>query len=536
MKVFYRLFLHTVLFILCLIMHNVSIASSNIEGIQVFQKDTHLTEEKKQNLADDIDRYRNADNIWDTLRADFRLSHYEDNPVVQDQIDWFMNHQDFLIASANRAGPYLYYILQQVKKRHLPAEVVLLPMIESAYNPFAYSSAGAAGIWQMMPDTASGYGIKQNWWYDGRRDVIASTKAALDYLSYLSGFFDENWLLAIAAYDTGEGNVLSAIHKNSRVGKNTDFWSLPVAEETRTYVPRLLALATIIANPDQYPVDFPRIHNAPYLAQIDVGAQIDLKHAAYLAGLNLKTLKTLNPGFNRTATDPEGPFKLVLPIENVEQFSDNLMHSPLYKRVRWITYTIRSGDRLDTIARRFHTSPDSLRKMNMLASRRTLRPGTKLFVPQSVQTISKTLLAASQPYFSAKQTTGYAKHSRFHLGKSYKMKPGDTLYMARNGETLQSIANRFHVDAGTLQTVNKIGQGKIPPGKQLVIPTHVAKINAGHKYNLTPGDTVYMVRSGDTIEKIAKNFHTTPPAIRVANLMASNEVTKGDQLVIPTHG
>lgn len=408
-------------------------------------------------------------------------------------------------------------------------------MIESAYNPFAYSSAGAAGIWQMMPDTAAGYGIKQNWWYDGRRDVIASTKAALNYLAYLGGFFDENWLLAIAAYDTGEGNVLSAIHKNSRIGKNTDFWSLPVAEETRTYVPRLLALATIIANPEQYPVDFPSIRNAPYLAQIDVGGQIDLQHAAYLAGLHLKTMKALNPGFNRTATDPEGPYKLVLPIENVEQFTENLLRSPLYKRVRWVTYTIRSGDTLSTIAKKFHTSPHSLRKMNMLASRRLLKPGTKLFVPQSVQAISKTLLSSSQPYFVPKETGRYSRRHHF-LGRTYQLKPGDTLYMTRNGDTLQTIARRFRINLDTLKSINNIGQGKISPGTHLVVPTHLTKNNIIQNYQLAPGDTIYMVRSGDTIEKIAKNFHTTPPAIRVANLMANNEIKQGDRLVIPTHG
>ena len=515
-------------------MHSVVSASTNIEGIQVYQKNTHLSEERKQILADDIDRYRNADNVWDSLRSEFSLQHHEENPYVQDQIEWFMNHQDFLISAANRAGPYLYYILQQARKRHLPAEVVLLPMIESAYNPFAYSSAGAAGIWQMMPGTASGYGIKQNWWYDGRRDVIASTKAALNYLSYLGGFFDENWLLAIAAYDTGEGNVLSAIHKNTHIGRNTDFWSLPVAEETRTYVPRLLALAAIIAQPERYPVHFPSVHNAPYLAQIDVGGQIDLNHAAYLAGLSLKALKALNPGYNRTTTDPNGPYKLVLPIENVEQFTENLVRSPLYQRSRWIGYTIRSGDTMGVIAKKFHTSPDSLRKMNSLASNRILKPGSKLFVPQSVRTISQTLLNTETPYFSVKETVA---HSKPHFnGSAYQLKPGDTIYMARHGDTIQKVAHRFHISPGVLSAVNHAKHNLLAIGSRLIIPTHAAKTNSAQKYQLVPGDTVYVVREGDTIEKIANHFHTTPPAIRVANLLASNDIKNGDHLVIPTHG
>lgn len=190
-----------------------SCAAPNPEGIQVYRKDMHLSAEYKQKLAGDIYRYYNADNLWDTLRHEFVLPHYEYMPQVREQINWFLMHQDFLQRSASRAAPYLYYILQQVRKRHLPPEIVLLPLLESSYNPFAYSTVGAAGIWQMMPGTATGFGVKQNWWYDGRRDVVASTQAALDYVAYLGSYFGGNWLLAIAAYDTGEGNVLAAIKK-----------------------------------------------------------------------------------------------------------------------------------------------------------------------------------------------------------------------------------------------------------------------------------------------------------------------------------
>lgn len=530
----FKFFTRIVLISFCFCVYSAAIASSNIEGIQVYQKETHLSDERKQTLADDIDRYRNAENVWDILRSEFSLPHNENNPAVQNQIAWFMNHQDFLMSAAHRAGPYLYYILQQAKKRHLPGEVVLLPMIESAYNPFAYSSQGAAGIWQMMPDTASGYGIKQNWWYDGRRDVIASTKAALDYLSYLGGFFDENWLLAIAAYDTGEGNVLSAIHKNTRNGRNTDFWSLPVAEETQTYVPRLLALATIIANPNRYHVNFPWIRNAPYLAQIDVGGQIDLQHAAYLAGLSFKTLKALNPGYNHTSTDPNGPYKLVLPIENVEQFTENVIRSPFYNRARLVGYTIKSGDTLTDIARKFHTTPEFLRKMNRLASRRSLSPGSKLFVPQSIQAISKTIASSNQAYFSPKEPV-VRPSPRFTFKKSYQLKPGDTIYMAREGDTLLKVANRFHIDAALLSAVNHTKQNTLTTGTRLIIPTHLAhNTTPTQKYQFRENNIIYTVRKGDTIEKISARFHTSPPAIRLANLLANNSIQKGDQLVIPS--
>jgi len=440
-------------------------AQTTIEGIQVYQKNVHLSPEHKQEIADDIDRYYNADNMWEVIRSEFSLPHYDDNPQVQQQITWFLNNQDYLMRTAERAAPYLFFIAEQARKRHLPAEVVLLPMIESAYNPFNYSSAGAAGIWQLMPGTASGYGVKQNWWYDGRRDVVQSTNAALDYLVYLGNFFDGNWLLAIAAYDTGEGNIVSAIRKNNRNGINTDFWSLPVAQETRIYVPRLLALAIVISHADEYGIKFPPVNNAPYLAQIDIGGQIDLNHAATLAGLTLKQLKKLNPGYNRTATDPNGPFKIILPIENVAQFTENLMDSP--------------------------------------------------------QPVEKKIKIALEK-----------------IQKKYSIQPGDTFYMVRKNDTLQKIAARFHLSVTALLSANPTKKSKgIVPGQHMIIPTNLTKqqTRSPKKYAMLSGDTVYMVRTGDTLEKIANKFHTSPPAIRVANLMASNTIREGDEIIVPTH-
>lgn len=505
---------------------------STIEGIQVYQKNLHLSLEHKQKLADDIDRYYNADNMWDVIRSEFSLPHYEDNAVVQKQIEWFMNNQDYLMRSAERAAPYLFFIAEQARKRHLPAEVVLLPMIESAYNPFNYSTAGAAGIWQLMPGTASGYGVKQNWWYDGRRDVIQSTQAALDYLVYLGNFFDGNWLLAIAAYDTGEGNIVSAIRKNNRLGLSTDFWSLPVAQETRIYVPRLLALATIIAHPEEYKIEFPPVSNATYLAQVDVGGQIDLNHAAELAGLSLKQLKKLNPGYNRASTDPEGPFKIILPIENVAQFTENLIDSPIYEQIHWIHYKIRSGDTLTTIAKKFNTTPDSLKKMNALANN-NLKIGSKLIVPQSGMLVAKSNKPSSLKLAKNEIETALKK-----MQKQYTLQPGDTLYMIRKNDTLQKIAGRFHISVRNLLAANSMNRPHaLVYGQQLIIPTHLMKsaTHSSQKYAMVAGDTVYMVRSGDTLEKIANKFHTSAPAIRIANLMSNNHLQVGDQIVVPTH-
>ncbi len=443
----------------------------------------HLSEKHKQKLADDIDRYQNADNLWETLREEFVLPHYEDNPYVQNQIQWFLTHQAFLQSAATRAAPYLYFILQQTRLRHLPAEVVLLPMIESAYNPFAYSSAGAAGIWQMMPNTASGLGVKRDWWYDGRRDIVASTRAALDYLSYLGSFFDGNWLLALAAYDTGEGNVLAAIKRNVRDNKNTTFWQLPLAQETRDYVPKLLALAAIISHPERYPVNLPSVANAPCLAQIDIGGQISLSRAAVLAGISLKKLKQLNSGYNRASTDPRGPFKIILPIETVEAFTTNLGGSALPA-----DYVENTEDLEEPIIDKTPPKKDSYN-------------------------ITRELIEK--------------------LNIKYTMEPGDTLYLVREDDTIEKIATHFKIPVKALMAVNQLQPGDIlAENTKLIIPTHKNQDVGMHK--VSPGDTIYMVKKGDTIEKIANKFHTTPAAIRVSNLITENRLQTGDRIVIPS--
>lgn len=530
------------------IFFDVSLASTAVEGIQVYQKNDRLTEQRKQSIAEDINRFNSAENLWDVLRQEFTLPHYEDNFYVQEQIHWIMNHQDYLTRSATRAAPYLFYILQQVHKRHLPAELALLPMFESAYNPFAYSSAGAAGIWQMMPGTASGYGIKQNWWYDGRRDVVASTKAALDYLVYLGNFFEGNWLLSIAAYDTGEGSVLSSIKKNVRIGMNTDFWSLPLSQETRDYVPRLLALATIIGHPEKYHVVFPYLRNAPYLAEVDVGSQIALQHAATLAGLSRKQLMQLNPGFNHNATDPNGPHHLVLPIENVEEFVENLARSPQNtQQIHWVRYKVKSGDSLASIAKHFKTTPDTLRKTNNLALGHPVKRGLNLIIPKAARFVDPHTLDEEQTTMMFGATTPSANpvpepttipdtaEESAPPKNITSLQAGDTIYMVRSGDDLEKIARRFHLSAKIIATANQLSRHKtLAIGKKLLIPTHLAKFRA-KQYKISPGDTVYMVRKGDTVEKVAARFHLAPATIRIANLLVCNDLVEGDRLVIPTH-
>jgi membrane-bound lytic murein transglycosylase D len=529
----------------CVIINSASYASLNLEGIQVYPKNPSPTDKKGQ-VADDVIRYQSADNLWDVLRSEFTLPHYEKHPAVQENIDWFLENQDFLLHTATRAAPYLYFIHQQVKKHKLPIELVLVPIIESGYNPFNLSTAGAAGIWQMMPDTASGFGIKQDWWYDGRRDIVASTRAALDYLTYLFDFFDGNALLAIAAYNTGEGSVMSAIRRNIREGKSTDFWSLPLPRETRTYVPRLLALATIIAHPEMYPLHFPAVRNAPYLAQVDVGGQIDLKRAASFAGMSLKQFQQLNPGYNRLVTHPNGPYKLVLPIENVERFMAQLARTSLSHHINWVEYKVKSHDTLDSVAKHFNTTAKDLREINHL-TKLQLKKGMRLVIPRILAKVSNTAdknipaveeeAPSNSSLEKAPLVSAEAEKEEEHYTTG--LQAGDTLYMVRNSDTVEKIAERFKLSAKVVYAANKLhSYSVIHPGDQLLIPTHLVDSSAEKPQDLkkiSPGDTLYMIRQGDTIEKVAEKFRTTPAAIRVANLMSDNQLQEGGHLIVPTH-
>lgn len=242
---------------------------------------------------------------------------------------------------SRRAEPYLFYLSEVIYNRNLPAELALLPIVESAFDPYACSSAGATGLWQIMPRTAENFGIKLDWWYDGRRDIIMSTNAALDYLEKLYRDFDNDWLLSIAAYNSGGGTVRKAIRQNIQENKGIDFWSLNLPKETKQYVPKLLAFIEVINNPKKYNQNFNPLPHEPYFTVTELEHQIDLNLAAKLSGLSVQEIYDLNPGFNRFATAPDGPHRIVLPIHNSIIFSYNLKNLKNPKLVEFKKYTIK---------------------------------------------------------------------------------------------------------------------------------------------------------------------------------------------------
>lgn len=379
--------------------------------------------------------------LWSQMVNSYQLAEV-DHPAIEREIDLYRSRGDSLTRQLARGEPYLYHILQEVRKRGMPAEIALLPCVESGYRPTAYSRHGAAGLWQFMPATGRYFGLKQDWWYDARRDPIASTQAALDYLQKLHDRFDNDWLLAMAAYNAGGGTVARAINANLAAGKPTDFWSLKLPAETRQYVPRILALSRIIADADRYGIALPKIDNDPRFAKVEIGEQLDLKVAARLAGMPAEELIKLNAGFNRWATHPEGPHYLLLPVGKVERFLENLEQLPPEERLRWTRYRIRPGDTLSTIARRHGVTVTALMQANRLHNHR-IRAGKDLIIP----------LSASPT--AAIDTSPVAGHR-----VKYRVRKGDSLYR---------IARRFGVRIKDLKRWNRLASNNLRPGQTLTV-------------------------------------------------------------------
>jgi membrane-bound lytic murein transglycosylase D len=302
--------------------------------------------------------------IWDRLRGGFTLPASHD-PVIRHYLTNYKKHPGAITQLLQRGEPYLFHILNRVEQRGLPAELALLPFVESAFDPHATSPVGAAGLWQFMPDTAEYLGLSQDWWYDGRRDVIDATEAALDYLTQLHRNFGD-WLLALAAYNAGSARVQRAIEQNRQEGKPVDFWHLPLPAETRGYVPRLIALRAVINHPADYHITLPALPDRRYFTRVDTQGRIDLQVAARLAGITEEELKRLNPGILRLITPPDRPSILLIPKTSETLFGERLARLPEEERIQSIRHRILRGDTLSMIASHYRTTVDRLLKVNHL--------------------------------------------------------------------------------------------------------------------------------------------------------------------------
>ena len=330
-------------------------ASGLIDSVEpISQAETDLSSDEAVESVDEAiepevviaPKPKTPEDLWERIRAGYQLNLDYDKPRLSSQLRWYSSHLSYLDRVSKRGERYLHYIVTELEKAGLPTEIALLPIVESGFDPFGYSHGRASGPWQFIPSTGQVYGLDQTWWYDGRRDIIGSTQAAIAYLTRLNKMFDGNWLHALASYNSGEGTVMRAIRKNKKANKPTDFWSLDLPAETRAYVPKLIALAKIIKEPAKYNYETYFIANKPYFEVVNIGGQLDLAQAAEMADISIDEVYLLNPGFNQWATSPEGPHRLLMPVSKAKQFRTKLAEIPAQDRVTWVRYTVKAGDNL----------------------------------------------------------------------------------------------------------------------------------------------------------------------------------------------
>ncbi|WP_107851374.1 LysM peptidoglycan-binding domain-containing protein [Oceanimonas marisflavi] len=384
-------------------------------------------------------REQEQQDLWQAIADDMKLDIPANHPRVVAQRKWYLKQPNYMRSVTERARPFLYLIKEEIEKRDMPMELALLPVVESTFNPKAYSHGHAAGLWQMLHGTGKNFGLHYDSWYDGRYDIMASTRAALDYLEYLHKFFDGNWTHALAAYNSGEGRVQRAIRANRRQGKATDYWSLSLPKETQNYVPKLMALADILKRSDHYGMDVPALPNRPQVAAVEVEGQVDLNMAADLAGVSRSQLKALNPAYKHTSTSPLIAAEILVPVRHAETFELAMADLPAEERMNYQRYRVKGGDSLGVIARRYGTQVVALKQANNLRGN-TIRIGQTLLVP-SVTTPAPSRTSGDQ-----------------------------NIYRVQAGDSLSVIASRFSVSIADLLRWNQLSnKHMLRAGQQLIV-------------------------------------------------------------------
>lgn len=376
---------------------------------------------------------------WDALSNRKQFHPDSENPRIQAQIQRYLSEPDYVSLVMQRAKPFLFHILQSLENENMPAELALLPVIESAYLSNARSRHGAGGLWQIMPMTAKELGLEMDWWYDGRRDVLASTQAALNYLRLLNNRLDNDWLLTLAAYNAGFTTVNQAIQKNLRKGEPADFWHLTLPEETMNYVPRFLAVVAMIDNPEAYAITLPDIPWQPGFARIALSKPVDLQQLARHSKVDFRKLQTLNPAYKRGITPGKGKYKLLAQLEDSATLHASIKQLPPAKLAKGQQHRIVSGETLSHISRHYGVSLAALRQVNQLTSSR-IRAGKTLTIPANTQSRSQS----------------FANNTAMHIIK--------------HGDTLWGIAKRYSITVQKLVLLNAISiHETLQPGKALII-------------------------------------------------------------------
>lgn len=482
--------------------------------------------------------------VWDRLLSLYSLPEIN-NARIDQQLNWYLQNPDYLVRIQQRAEPYLHLILDEIEAKNIPGELALLPVVESAFRPEAYSKSDASGLWQFIPATGRLFGLRQNTWYDGRRDVYASTKAATKFLKQLSETFNGDWMLALASYNYGKGNVWKAIERNEDSGLPTDYWSLSLPEETANYVPRLLAVAKLFANADRYNIPLQHIPNEPYVEIVDIGSQLDLSKAARMANTPLEDFLKLNPGFNRWCTAPDGPHRLLIPVDQAQSFKRKLAQLPLEdwlsdspyrtERISQPSYAsskqhskvaaqkhyapvqaamsqhkVKAGESLTYIAKRNRTTIAAIRKINHLTSN-NVRAGMTLTIPASENS-------------GRIPTLAQASKSKSTNNRIYTVKSGDTFW---------KIGQIFSASAQDIAAWNNTTvKSALLPGQKLKIKSGDQQLASSSSAGNNPYRLVqYTVKPGDTLIRISRKFSVPFSDLQKWNASTASNVLKPGQKI-----
>lgn len=481
-----------------------------------------------------IDLTSDTDDLFQRMRNGFSMPDISNDLVIYHQ-QWFLSRPDYLRRVVERSSRYLYHIVDELDKRGMPMELALLPMVESAYNPMAYSRAKASGLWQFIPATGKRYNLDQNWWKDDRRDIVASTAAALDYLQSIYEMHGD-WHLALASYNWGEGAVGRAINKNRAQGLPTDYQSLTMPNETKNYVPKLQALKNIFSSPALLAeLNLLKIPNRAYFGTVTRTANIDVKVAAKLAGMPVQEFVALNPSHNRPVIKSDTA--MVIPADKMDTFMSNLeAHEGSNKPLSsWQAYTMQPGDKLEKIAPRFGMTVANLKEANGIQGRIKISPGFTLLVAGNEGKDSSAMAPLpEQPRLPVADPDSRAS-VRSHT--------------VRKGETLPLIAKRYGTTVAEIKRINHLRSDKIAAGHRLTLaeasakpnvttakstPKSVAKAAAKpiQQASRAPRITRYTVRRGDTLSSIAKHFKVDKDDLLRWNRISPSGVTPGKTLTI----
>jgi membrane-bound lytic murein transglycosylase D len=447
---------------------------TNVAGVEIEIIDepvaSDLIGDPVQDFLGDLDQGGDQPQIsegdlWARIKDGYAMPDTE-SPYTTKQEKWYASNPDYVRRMVDRSQRYLFHIVEEVQKRGMPTEIALLPMIESAFNPLAYSRSRASGIWQFIPSTGKNYGLKQNWWVDNRRDVTAATNAALDYLEKLHGMFG-TWDLALAAYNAGEGTVQRAINRNRKQGLPTDYQSLDLPLETRNYVPKLQAIKNIVTDPERYGLNIAAIPNRPYFTHVSTPKQIDAKLAAQLAEISYEEFTSLNPSFNRPVITATGEkHQLLLPVWAAERFKENLSNydKPL---TNWQTYHAKRGERTDHIANKFGINEGQLRYVNGLNTRsKKLRNAQAMLVPASYN--GKPISDASEIESDSINVAALENNNIIDQVDEAEPKSRQTvIHKVKSGDTLQALAIKYDTSAKSIMKINRLKSSKLKLGQKL---------------------------------------------------------------------